>query len=411
MPVNAKDIGAEDIGLPQVHQANLKDQRVLCRVDFNVPLIGSKVLDDSRVRAALPTICTILEQQPRNLVLLSHLGRPKGKRSEAYSLAPIAAVLSKYINQEVYFSEDCIGNEVEQGLSHSPHGSVWLLENTRFHEGETNNDEHFAARLARLGDVFVNDAFGTCHRAHASNIGLSKVLPSFVGKLVTKEVFYLSNALLHPRKPYLAILGGAKISDKITILERLLDRADRVLIGGGMANTFLAAQGEDLGDSLVEPAAFPLARKLLAESAERMMLPLDATIAPPEGVAGEIRHIPIGEALPAGWRIMDIGTATVQHFSAEIEQAQTIVWNGPLGVTENPQFAIGSFALAKSIAAQTSKGATTIIGGGDSAATIQAAGFAERVSHLSTGGGASLALLAGEPLPALSVLSQEVTQS
>lgn len=404
-------VNAVDIDLPQLHQADLQDQRVLCRVDFNVPLIGREVADDSRIRAALPTISTILEQHPRALVLLSHLGRPKGKRSEDLSLAPIAPLLSKWINQEVHFSEDCIGTEVEQAIDQSPHGSVWLLENTRFHEGETQNDAPFAAQLARLGDVFVNDAFGTCHRAHASNVGLSNLLPAYVGQLVTKEVFYLSSALRHPQRPYLAILGGAKISDKITILERLLDRADRVLIGGGMANTFLAAQGQDLGDSLVEPAAFPLARKLLAQAAGRMWLPLDATIAPPDGITADIQHVTIGEALPAGWRIMDIGPATVQRFTAELEGAQTIIWNGPLGVTENPQFAIGSYALAQAIAAQTSKGATTIIGGGDSAATIQAAGYAEQVSHLSTGGGASLALLAGEALPALSALTKEVTPS
>lgn len=390
----------------KLSEAEFRDQRVLCRVDFNVPVDGKQVTDDTRIRAALPTIQTILNQQPMVLILLSHLGRPKGKRLEGLSLSPIASILSSYLNREVHFIEDCIGEDVEAAISHTTPGSIWLLENTRFYNGETVNDDHFAASLARLGDVFVNDAFGTCHRAHASNVGLAKILPSYSGILVERELYYLGNALQSPKRPFISILGGAKVSDKITILESLLDRADRVLIGGGMANTFLAAQEIELSDSLVEWEAIPIARKLLKQSANRIVLPIDGTLSPPAGENAEVRHIRIGKVVPKGWRIMDIGPKSVAQFTKEIEAAQTIVWNGPLGVTEIPEFAVGSFAIAKVIAEQTDKGATSIIGGGDSAAAIQAAGYADRVSHLSTGGGASLALLAGESLPGLAILSR-----
>ena len=299
-----------------------------------------------------------------------------------------------------------LARKVETAIANTIPGSIWLLENTRFYMGETDNDDHFAASLARLGDVFVNDAFGTCHRAHASNVGLAKILPSYSGLLVEREVYYLGNALQNPKRPFISILGGAKVSDKITILESLLDRADRVLIGGGMANTFLAAQEIELGDSLVEWGAIPLARKLLKQSENRIVLPIDGNLSPPAGENAELRHIRIGEAVPKGRSIMDIGPKSVTLFTKEIEAAQTIVWNGPLGVTEIPEFAVGSYTIAKVIAEQTDKGATSIIGGGDSAAAIQAAGCADKVSHLSTGGGASLALLAGESLPGLTILSR-----
>ena len=392
--------------LSKLNEADFSDQRVLCRVDFNVPIDGKQVTDDTRIRAALPTIQTILDQQPKVLILLSHLGRPKGKRLVELSLSPIASILSTYLNKDVHFMNDCIGEEVETAIANTIPSSIWLLENTRFYLGETDNDDHFAASLARLGDVFVNDAFGTCHRAHASNVGLAKILPSYSGLLVEREVYYLGNALQSPKRPFISILGGAKVSDKITILESLLDRADRVLIGGGMANTFLAAQEIELGDSLVEWEAIPLARKLLKQSVNRIVLPIDVTLSPPAGENAEVQYIRIGETVLKGWRIMDIGPKSVALFTKEIEAAQTIVWNGPLGVTEIPEFAVGSSAIAKEIAEQTDKGATSIIGGGDSAAAIHAAGCADRVSHLSTGGGASLALLAGESLPGLTIPSR-----
>ncbi len=391
--------------IPNLSEAKLRDHRVLCRVDFNVPLDGKIVADDTRIRAALPTIRDILAGSPRVLILLSHLGRPKGKRRPEFSLAPITPVLSALLDMDVRFVADCVGTDAEAAIAAAPSGAVLLLENTRFHAGETSNDADFAASLARLGDVFVNDAFGTGHRAHASNVGLAQLLPAFAGHLLTREVQYLDGALQNPVRPFVAILGGAKVSDKIAVLERLLDKADRVLIGGGMANTLLAAQGQELGASLVEETALPLARDLLNHAADRLVLPQDAALAPPAGDDTPNLHITIGEEVPPGWRIMDIGPATVAAFSAEIQHAQTIIWNGPLGVTERAEFAVGSQSIARALALQTERGATTIVGGGDSAAAIQAAGFADRITHLSTGGGASLALLAGERLPALTALA------
>lgn len=396
-----------ELHIPKLSEAKIRGCRVLCRVDFNVPLDGQRVVDDTRIRAALPTIQEILAKKPRVLILLSHLGRPKGKTQKEFSLAPVAPALSAQLGVEVHFVGDCVGEVAEAAISNALPGSLLLLENTRFHDSETSNDDAFVAKLACLGDVFVNDAFGTSHRAHASNVGLAKVLPAYAGHLLAREVHYLDGALRKPTRPFIAILGGAKITDKIAILERLLDRADRVLIGGGMANTFLAAQGAKLGDSLVQHSALPLARELLDRAADRIMLPSDAALAPPPSEVTPVRHIQIGEKVPAGWRIMDIGPETAVAFSAEIQNAQTIIWNGPLGVTELTEFAKGSNSIAKALAEQTERGAITIVGGGDSAAAIQAAGLAERVTHLSTGGGASLALMAGEQLPALTALSQD----
>ena len=394
--------------IPKLSEAKLRDRRVLCRVDFNVPLDGHTVADDTRIRAALPTIRDILTSQPRALILLSHLGRPKGERRAEFSLAPVAPVLSALLGMDVRFVADCVGADAEAAIATAPLGALFLLENTRFHAGETSNDADFAASLARLGDIFVNDAFGTSHRAHASNVGLARLLPAYAGHLLAREVEYLDGALRNPARPFVAILGGAKVSDKIAVLERLLNKADRILIGGGMANTFLAAQGQELGASLVEVTVLPMARDLLNSAADRLALPQDAALAPPEGDDTPSQHITIGERVAPCWRIMDIGPATVAAFSAEIQRAQTIIWNGPLGVTERAEFAMGSQSIAHALALQTERGATTIVGGGDSAAAIQAAGFADRVTHLSTGGGASLALLAGERLPALAALAEGV---
>ena len=392
MRAHPRDPGAR---LPLLEGLAIRGHRVLCRVDFNVPLADGRVADDTRIRAALPTIRAILAGQPRALLLLSHLGRPQGQSQPAYSLAPVAPVLSRLLNREVQFVPDCVGDAVKEAVAAPPAGAILLLENTRFHRGETSNDTAFAAQLASNGDVFINDAFGTAHREHASNCGLARLLPAAAGYLLAREVQFLDDALRAPDRPFVAIFGGAKVSDKLRLLERLLERVDSLLIGGGMANTFLAAQGHALGASLVETAALDQARELLSVARGKLRLPLDGRLAPPAGQSAGARLSSLGDAIPAGWQIMDIGPRTVAAFTAELAKARTVLWNGPLGVTERAEFAQGTQAIAQALAEQTERGATTIIGGGDSAAAIEQAGLSDRVTHLSTGGGASLALLAG----------------
>jgi len=380
---------------------HLGGKRVLVRVDFNVPLVDGKISDDTRLRAALPTLRAILQAHPRRIVLLSHLGRPKGRHVPALSLAPVAPALAALLGQPVAFAEDCIGAKAADACASLPEGGIILLENTRFHPGETRNDPAFAAHLAGHGDLFVNDAFGTAHRAHASNVGLAQRLPAVAGLLLQKEINYLATALEEPRRPFIAILGGAKVSGKIDVIHALLARVDTLLIGGGMANTFFAAQGRDMADSLVEHGALDMARGLLAKGGHKIVLPVDQRIAAAFSAHAPQRLLDASEDVPAGWQSLDIGPGTVSAFADALSGAGTIVWNGPLGVFELPPFAQGTFGIAQALARQTQRGAISIVGGGDSAAAVEQAGLAQQVSHISTGGGASLELLEGKPLPGI----------
>lgn len=392
-----------------IRDVDLSGRRVLVRVDFNVPLAGQAITDDTRIRAALPTLQHILQHKPRALILMSHLGRPKGARQAELSLAPAAARLSELLEREVAFAGDCIGPAAQNALAELPTGAVILLENTRYHPGETQNDPAFSRQLAAHGDLFVNDAFGTAHRAHASNVGVAQHLTAAAGLLLEKEITYLANAIASPKRPFAAILGGAKVSGKIAVIEALLDKVDALLIGGGMANTFFAAQGRGMADSLVENAALDTARALLEQAGGRLKLPLDQRIADDFRADADSRIIPATQDVPAGWQSLDIGPATIAAYARELAGAGTIVWNGPLGVFEMPAFAQGTFAIANILAQETAKGAVTIIGGGDSAAAVEAAGLANRISHISTGGGASLEMLEGRTLPGLAALSDRPT--
>jgi phosphoglycerate kinase len=388
-----------------IRDINLTGQRVLVRVDFNVPLEGGVVSDETRIRESIPTLRYILEQKPRALILLSHLGRPKDGPDPKYSMRPTVSVLANYLGMEVAFAEDCVGEVAEAALSALPEGGVLILENTRFHKGEEKNDPALAAGMAKLGDVFVNDAFGTAHRAHASNVGLSSHLPAVAGFLMEKELNFLVNALEAPARPFMAIMGGAKISDKVLVIEKLLAKVDKLLIGGGMANTFLKAQGYELGASLVDEASLGLAADLLAKHGEKIVLPTDCTIADAFDNAAQRRTVAVTEGVPAGWQSLDIGPNSLAHYQAVLAEAKTIVWNGPLGVFELPNFAQGTFGIAQTLADLTAEGVVTIIGGGDSAAAVAEAGLADKMTHISTGGGASLELLEGKDLPGVVALA------
>lgn len=383
----------------------LRGKRVLVRVDFNVPLDGKTITDATRIRAALPTLRYILDCEPQAVILMSHLGRPKGEQVADLSLAPVAPALAQLLGCDVAFAEDCIGPQAERAINDLPPGGLLLLENTRFHPGETKNDARFAAALAAHGDVFVNDAFGAAHRAHASNFGVSARLTAVAGLLLEKEINYLATALDNPGRPFVAILGGAKVSGKIDVIAALLGKVDKLLVGGGMANTFFAAQGRDMADSLVESDALDLARSILDGAGAKLVLPVDQVIADAFKDDAAQRQISAKDDVPAGWQSLDIGPATVAAFAQALEGAKTVVWNGPMGVFELPSFAVGTVAVARALAEATSTGATTIIGGGDSAAAIEQAGLAEQMSHISTGGGASLELLEGKALPGIESLS------
>ncbi|MEO0563707.1 MAG: phosphoglycerate kinase [Chloroflexota bacterium] len=384
-----------------VKDADLQGKRVLMRVDFNVPVADGAVSDTTRIRAALPTINYILDQKPTLLVLMSHLGRPKGARSAEFSLSPVVGVLAELLGVNVAFADNCVGDVAQSALQALEPGGVLILENTRFHKGEKKNDPAFAAELAKLGDVFINDAFGTAHRAHASNVGVAEILPAYAGLLLEKEIDYLATAIESPETPFIAILGGAKVSDKIAVIEALLDKVDTLLIGGGMANTFAAAQGYEMGNSLVEEDAIDTAKRLLEVGGGKLVLPVDAVIGDAFSADANTDTITIADGVPSNWAIYDIGPKSVAMFEEKLKSAKTVVWNGPMGVFELGPFAQGTYAVAQGLVNATENGATTIIGGGDSAAAIEKAGLADAVSHVSTGGGASLEMLEGKALPGL----------
>jgi phosphoglycerate kinase len=387
-----------------IKDIDVKDKRVLVRVDFNVPLDKGQVTDDRRIRAALPTLNYLLDHGA-SLVLMSHLGRPKDGPDPKFAMDPVAERLSELLGRPVKKLDDCIGPAVESAVKTMQPGDVTLLENTRFHPEEKKNNPDFAAQLAALGQVYVNDAFGSAHRAHASTVGVTDTLrPAVAGFLLERELEYLGKALADPPPPFIAIMGGAKISDKIAVIENLLAKVDSLLIGGGMANTFFVAQGHEVGSSLVEEEAIGTAKKLLAEHADKLILPVDCVVAIEFKAEAESKVVPVDE-VPAGWMILDIGPATVAHFANRLAAAKTVVWNGPMGVFEFPRFAEGTFAVARALAKLND--ATTIIGGGDSAAAVEQAGLADQMSHISTGGGASLEFLEGKTLPGVAALDDK----
>jgi phosphoglycerate kinase len=381
---------------------DVQGKRVLVRVDFNVPIKEGQVGDDTRIRAAMPTLQYLLEQGAA-VLLCSHLGRPKGGPDPKYSLRPVAAHLEKLLGKPVAFAEDCIGPVAEAASARLQPGDVLLLENTRFHPEEEENGQEMSQQLAALADIYVNDAFGSAHRAHASTEGVAHYLPAVAGFLMEKEIRYLGQAIADPKRPFIAILGGAKISDKIGVIRNLLEKADTVLIGGGMANTFFKAQGYPVGDSLVEDEAIETARQLLEQGSHRLRLPIDVVIATAFSNEAEAQVMGMGP-VPDGWRILDIGPETVAAFAKVIAEAGTVVWNGPMGVFEFPRFAEGTYGVAKAVA---QSGATSIVGGGDSVAAIQQAGLADQITHISTGGGASLEMLEGRVLPGLAALQEK----
>ena len=389
-----------------IRDIDVAGKRVLVRVDFNVPLDENQhITDDIRITAALPTLRYLLEHGA-SLILMSHLGRPKGKAVETMRLHPVAQRLSELLQQPVKTTSDCVGPEALAEAQALQPGEVLLLENLRFHKEEEENDPAFARQLAELGDLYVNDAFGTAHRAHASTEGVTHYLPGVAGFLMEKELNYLGSTLENPRRPFKAIVGGAKVSDKIAVLERLIAIADGILIGGGMANTFLKAQGLEIGESLVEDSKLDVARDLMRKASERgieFLLPNDVVIADRFAPDANARIV-ASQEVPTDWRILDIGPASVEQFALALSSAQTIIFNGTLGVAEMPAFAKGTNAIVEILGRRTAEGATTIIGGGDSAAAVEQAGAAQKMSHVSTGGGASLEFLEGKTLPGVAAL-------
>jgi phosphoglycerate kinase len=393
-----------------VEDLELAGKRVLMRVDFNVPLENGKVTNDKRIRAAVPTIKYILEQHGK-LILMSHLGRPKGNRNPEMSLAPCAGVLGELLGKKVVFADDCIGETAESAVNNLTEGQVLLLENLRYYDEETKNEQLFAEKLAGFGDVFVNDAFGTAHRAHASTDGVTRYIDQCAaGFLLMKELDYLGRINENPEKPFVAILGGAKISGKIDVISNLLPKVDYLIVGGGMAFTFYKAMGYEIGNSLLEEDKVQLAEELLAKGGKKLLLPEDCMIsdhfdfqARKVGVLKQVKS----NAIPDNHFGLDIGTGSIETFGRVLKEAKTIVWNGPMGVFEIPETAKGTYAIAKVLAESTGKGATTVVGGGDSAAAVKQSGVADQVSHVSTGGGASLEFLEGKILPGVAALTDK----
>ncbi|TMG01305.1 MAG: phosphoglycerate kinase [Chloroflexi bacterium] len=412
-----------------VRDIDVNGKRVLVRVDYNVPLDAGKILDDSRIRATLPTISYLREQQAK-LILMSHLGRPKGRRDEALSLRPVAKRLGELLGGEaslrrpgvdhgdtpspesgaslrearVQMTDCCVGAEVQRAAHSLGEGEILLLENLRFHPEEEANDREYAKALASLGEVYVNDAFGTAHRAHASTEGVARLLPAVAGFLMEKEIEFLSRAVENPERPYAAIIGGAKISTKMAVLEHLLSKVDKLLVGGGMANTFLKAEGFNVGESLVEDDYLEQAKNVMRHAEEkgvRLLLPADVIVAERSAADSPARRVSVKD-VPEGWRIMDVGETTIDVFARALQDCRMVVWNGPMGVIEMAPFAHGSHRLAGVIANLGE--ATTIIGGGETAAVVEQVGLASRFSHVSTGGGASLEFLEGKELPGVAAL-------
>jgi len=385
-----------------VKDIDLKCKRVFMRVDFNVPMAEGKVTDDKRIKAALPTIKYVLDQGA-SVLLASHLGRPKGGPDPEFSLKAAAEVLAGHLGKPVKMAPDCVGPEVEKIAAALKPGDVVMLENTRFHAGEEKNDLELAKQMAALAEIYVNDAFGSAHRAHSSTEGIARFLPAVSGFLMEQELEYLGRAVANPEHPYVAILGGAKISDKILVVETLLSKCDKLIIGGGMANTFLAAQGLNMQDSLVEATSLETAKAILAKSGSKLVLPVDAVIADKFDAEAQSQVVDV-DKIPAGWRMLDVGPKTLELYKQTLAGAKLVVWNGPVGVFEFPKFAEGTFALAKLLA---ESGAITVIGGGDSASAVKKAGVAKQMTHVSTGGGASLEFLEGKELPGVAALNNK----
>ena len=387
-----------------IEDIDIKRKRVFIRADFNVPLDDNlKVTDDRRIRSTLPTINYAIDEGAR-VILSSHLGRPKGKPDPRLSLAPVAKRLQRLLNKEVIFSPDCIGSQVESLVAKMKDGDVLLLENLRYHPGEENNDEEFARALSRLADIYVNDAFGTAHRVHASIVGVPRFLPAAAGFLLKKEIEYLKGAIDNPVRPFVAILGGAKVSGKIGVLENLIGKVDKVIVGGSMAYTFIKAMGYEVGNSLVEEDMLETAqhiRKKLKEAGIKFYLPVDCIIAQVIEPGTETKAVPTLE-IPKDWRALDIGPASAKLFSEAIQDAKTILWNGPMGIFEIDAFSRGTFAIAHSVADAY---ALTIVGGGDTDLAVHRAGVSDVISFISTGGGASLQLLEGKELPGIAALT------
>jgi phosphoglycerate kinase len=393
-----------------VEDINPANQRVIVRVDFNVPLKDGVVESDKRLRESLPTI-TYLREKGAKVILMSHLGRPDGKRVPEMSLAPVATALSALLSVPVKFASDCVGEPAKTAVASLASGDVLLLENLRFHAEEEQNDAGFAKQLAELADIYVNDAFGSAHRAHASTEGITKLVPvAAAGYLMKKELDYLGKALAEPARPFVAIIGGSKISSKIDVIKNLLPQVDYLLLGGGMTYTFLKAQGLEVGKSIVENDKVEFAKSLLAESKGKLVLPVDAVVTDKldfkARTVGALKTVS-RDAIPADWEAVDIGPESIKQFEKILLSAKTIIWNGPVGVFEIDATAKGTIAVAEMLAKATASGATTIIGGGDSASAVKKAGVASKVSHVSTGGGASLEFLEGKPLPGVLALSDK----
>ncbi|BDI30202.1 phosphoglycerate kinase [Capsulimonas corticalis] len=391
-----------------VEDIDVAGKRVLVRVDFNVPQDETgAITDDRRIRAALPTIQYLIQHNAR-VILASHLGRPKGGPEPKYSLAPVAARLGELIGKSVPLAPDSVGDAVKAQVSALADGDVLLLENVRFHPEEEKNDPAFATELASLAELYVNDAFGTAHRAHASTEGVAQHLPAVAGFLLKKELDYLGETVNNPKRPFVAILGGAKVKDKISVIQALLPKVDTLIIGGGMAYTFFKAQGKEIGKSLLDASNIDFAKQVLAESGDKILLPVDVIVTNGNPFGGDVDSLESKavsvDAIPSDWEGVDIGPVTIKEFAAVIQGAATVIWNGPAGIFEIPRFAVGTQGVAQALADSS---AITIVGGGDSAAAVEKLGFADQITHISTGGGASLEFLEGKELPGVAALQDK----